>query len=376
VLRRDDAVSLVEIEDEGVLVAGASGRLQILNAVGVRAWNLLDGSSSVREICGDLVARFGAGYDDVLEGTRTMLGELVAAGMVVPAGDRTVTAAGPAGRGAPSEPVAGSPGREAVIPDARSGRFRVAGRVVEVRTNHGRVLELLEDGFATGDGDDAPLAATFSLFVGAASGKLLAIHSVGRDGVRVFRSPDLGRAIRALLGEIAALSDPPERAARIRGRALVSASGAVVLVAPHPALLCVPERRLARLGWHACDAPPVVDGASRELLVPELDDPVAALVDERFPRERAVLPVAPGRYPIRALVALGYAPDRIAHESAARRLVMLCQFVARGDVVGTRELTVLSLLVQGVRVAWASGLGLDDITGILARLAPGPDARA
>lgn len=88
--RREDVVSR-HIAGETILVPIRSKladmqRIFALNAVGEHIWNEMDGTKTVGDLCGSVVAAFEVSEEEAVKDAQEFLGQLIEAGLVVDAG--------------------------------------------------------------------------------------------------------------------------------------------------------------------------------------------------------------------------------------------------------------------------------------------------
>ncbi len=66
------------MDGQAVVVLADTGRVNILNEVGTRIWELMDGTRTVRELAEVLASEFEVTREAALEDTRAFVQELVA----------------------------------------------------------------------------------------------------------------------------------------------------------------------------------------------------------------------------------------------------------------------------------------------------------
>ena len=69
-------------DDEAVLILPTKGRVQVLNEVGTRVWQLIDAERSIGDIVAVVCQEFLVERDHVLRDTLAFLGELLAKGLI------------------------------------------------------------------------------------------------------------------------------------------------------------------------------------------------------------------------------------------------------------------------------------------------------
>ena len=87
VLSRSDRLSWRILEGDALILHPEAGTLHRLNGTGTRAWELLDGSRSLEVIAAALADEYEVGADDALGQLTELGGELLAAGLVIEAGE-------------------------------------------------------------------------------------------------------------------------------------------------------------------------------------------------------------------------------------------------------------------------------------------------
>jgi hypothetical protein len=97
---------------------------------------------------------------------------------------------------------------------------------------------------------------------------------------------------------------------------------------------------------------------------------VLAEIDARWPADAGEQHVAPGRYPVRAVVLLGAPPDHLLLASAARRAASLASLLDT-STRAARAIDVQAIGRLDTRVEVVRALGFDpkETTGILRDLA-------
>jgi len=83
---RKPGVVETDLEAELVLLDPATREMFSLNAVGRAVWRALPGRP-VDALAGDLAQAFDVTYETALDDVRRLLGELLEAGLIAPAGD-------------------------------------------------------------------------------------------------------------------------------------------------------------------------------------------------------------------------------------------------------------------------------------------------
>lgn len=203
--------------------------------------------------------------------------------------------------------------------------------IVGLRSNDEEILDLLWRGLAPIRVDDIPVFPNLSLFRSADERGKRELHRLYRRGVTVLRTGSSGRMLRAAARHLDGFLTPPADLLPLRAELLVGGHGAV-LVYDTAANLHLPHRRLAKMGWRRTEGAVCrFDPETLEVVVPEprfaFDPVVAAEIDERWPREPDEGGVAPGRFPVHAVVLLGTRPDHLRVASPARRLASLASLL-------------------------------------------------
>ncbi len=78
--------ALVPVGDEAIVVDEQRGHLHLLNPSGALVWALLDGASSVGDICADMADVLGVPYETVVADVGGLLRRLLDADLTVAAG--------------------------------------------------------------------------------------------------------------------------------------------------------------------------------------------------------------------------------------------------------------------------------------------------
>lgn len=86
-LARESAVTASRSGDEAVLVLPALGQIKVLNEVGMRVWDLLDGSRSAAQIADVICSEYEVGPEQALSDVLVFLTELRAKGLLHPVAD-------------------------------------------------------------------------------------------------------------------------------------------------------------------------------------------------------------------------------------------------------------------------------------------------
>lgn len=123
------------------------------------------------------------------------------------------------------------------------------------------------------DGDDGPLG-----FVLTAPQGLQRHHTlIDRSGFVLSRGRGLDSGLHALAGHLTALLPPARGSVRVRARAVVSGSEAVVCLFPLLYVPAIEERVLARVGWAVVDRLALdIDLATGQIMNPEVPWPELA----------------------------------------------------------------------------------------------------
>ena len=77
------------VDDAAVIVTADLGMVDVLNAVGTRVWELMDGTRSVREIASVIESEYEVGTDEATRDVQELLQRLVDAQVIVLADNRT-----------------------------------------------------------------------------------------------------------------------------------------------------------------------------------------------------------------------------------------------------------------------------------------------
>ncbi len=75
-VRHEQAASQI-LDGQAMVVLVDAGRVNLLNQVGTRIWELIDGKRTVRQIAETLVAEFQVTPQVALEDTRTFIANLI-----------------------------------------------------------------------------------------------------------------------------------------------------------------------------------------------------------------------------------------------------------------------------------------------------------
>ena len=245
--------------------------------------------------------------------------------------------------------------------------------IIGLRSNDEEIVDLLRRGLASIRLDDVDVLPNLSLLRGEERGFARELHRLQRRGVTVLRTKSVGRLIRAATRGLEHFLEPLPGQVALRARLLVHDRGAVLL---HDAgaELRLSERRLGRMGYRSTDATAVrFDLDTLEVVVPEarfgLDPAVAHEISERWPEEDTEAAVAPGRYPVYAVVLLGTQADHLRIASPARRIASFASLLDTSfHPARATEVEALGRLDGRVRVEGTLGFEADDLLQILREL--------
>lgn len=70
------------LETESVLVMPIKGKIKVLNDVGARVWDLIDGARSIEEICHSISQEYSISIETARQDVQTFLSQLADRGMV------------------------------------------------------------------------------------------------------------------------------------------------------------------------------------------------------------------------------------------------------------------------------------------------------
>lgn len=357
---------MVEIDHEAILLDEARQAVYALNPTGTLIWRCIDGSSPLGEICDDLAFALEAPLDVVRRDTYAIVEQLLEAGMVF---DRRIGET-PAAFGGPTPRVA----QRLLHPETTKVFTVLVGRaVVSVSCNNAKVTDMLRVVMAPMIVGDAPVQAHLFLDVGIASGDLLAMNYLYVDGRRVLATSNTEHVVRAALTFLAGFARDSE-AFTLSGRLLLHDRGAIIVSASFGCLLEVGGRRLVRDGWRtAYQTVSVVDSDTLEVIVENhrinVDPDALNEIDRLFPPESDESPVVPGRYPLIAMVSVGYSTMSDSTVSPATRVTQLMHFLDSVNRLRASDLEQLAVLSEQVDVEWLMGTEPHEFTDLLRRLA-------
>ena len=375
---RADSVSMLEIEGEAILVDEATRQLHVLNSSGTLLWSLLDGSSSIGEICADISDVVGVPLETIISDAISIIQRLDDMSLVHDGRTGPVRVRGdrPPDAALTSAVVDGDQERTPAAFEGTAFAARIGTRTVRVVCTSPDVGDLMRAAFdehLLEDGIDPMADTEVLLHVGSAPGSLVAVHYVYIDGVRVLRSANLGRMIRAVLGFVST-PPPPNGVFVLFGRLFVGRRGAIIARTAHEAQWELPDRGLARRGWRQADlVPGVVDLETFEVVPPppavELAIGARAEIDSRYPIGREELADAVVRTPLVGLVAIGYSPeDPEQPDSTARRLGRLAPFVIGPLGLEIADFERLQRVVECIPSYWLLGDDPGDVTSLFAQI--------
>ncbi len=359
-------VRMVEIDHEAILLDDARQAVYALNPTGTLIWRCLDGLSPVGEICDDLAFALEAPLDIVKRDTFDLVEQLLEAGMAF---DRRIGEAPTTFRG-PTPPVT----QRLLHADTTEVLTVLVGRaVVSVSCNNARLSETLRVVLASMIVNDSTAQTHLFLDVGIASGELLAMSYLYVDERRVLATSSTGHVVRAALAHLAGFAQD-SNPFMLSGRLLLHDRGAMIISASFGCLIEVGSRRLIREGWRtAHQTVSVVDSDTLEVIVGEhrlnLDPEGLQEIDRLFPSESDESQIVPGRYPLLAMVSVGYRNIIGRTESPATRVTQLAHFLKSSNGLRASDLQQLAVLSGQVDVEWMMGNEPREFTDLLRRLA-------
>lgn len=314
-------VITVPVGDEAIVVDDATGQMHLLNPTGALVWQLLDGGTSVDELCTDLAEAFGAPRSTVVADVAALVQALldsrflVAPGYELPVADLVSCSCGDTHppEDIPLERITGNPCLHAEFPLGLAGEMAVAvmGVPVVLRANELPAVARLADRCAPWLVDHPGTEPAISLAVGASEGRRRGAHIVHREGILVRATHSLDTALDTVVALARTFAPAPDDAVPLHVRPL-ERDGSVVLVSDgFRDVLDGHHRRITAAGFR--------DGGYQPVLV----DPG---------RAEALLPVGPldrlewRRVPIESVVV--FAPPEDRTSSPAARIAHLVALAA------------------------------------------------
>jgi hypothetical protein len=374
VVARVAGVRALPLGDGRTLLDQEVGAFLAVSPTGAIVWKCLDGSSSLGDICRDLAEVFDAPLPTVTDDTLALVRRMAERGLV-----RDANGAG--SELSVLERIARrhrAPGaRRAFAPDPWGAiTVRSGDRLLGLGISDREVFELARAAVVrhrlVGDANTPELR----LLVLSERGAIPGMHALYRDGRCVLRATGEGRMVRAALLHLGALAKEPDDTVRLQGRVAVGHDGVTLIVGTHLEILDHAAPRLGRLGWRVLDVPgPLVDVDTLEVVVTEppdfLDPRGLAEIDHRFPPGPSELPVRPGRYEIRNLLAVGtFGSDDHPRDPASTREAMLAVLAPSGDAEARGDVArTVAGLVDRVEPRWLDGGDHRELLGVLEELA-------
>lgn len=349
-----------DVGDECVVWAPDAAQPTLLDPVATVMLAVVDGQGSVREIAADVHDEVGVPLERAQRQVARTIVLFAQVGLLErPPGDLAPSPTDRPGLFASTTtPCSESTSRLGTV----SFNMKFGDHSVRVACDSRRGARRLRSALADHivDGEEASLG-----FVLTAPQGLQRHHTlIDRSGIVLSRGRGLDSGLHALAGHLTALLPPAPGSVRIRARAVVSGSEAVVCLFPLLYAPSVEERLLARAGWAVVDRLALdIDPATGQITNPEIPWPELA--------ELGPGPVHAGPGGAMTPAALVVpAPEGVGAASRAEIVTAL----ASNGLHGTRSdlLDASIRLSEGAAVRVVPPDATARLTGLLEELRPGP----